>query len=76
MYKSLFEKFLQSSETVYNYVEKFGVFTVFTIDKQFKNEFNRWNEENGIVYSMVILPNFVYVIYTANNGVQITDLTR
>lgn len=70
--------FIDSLDGVYTVTETARVYTVGYSGNGliFKLAFIRWNESTGINYSLVILPNNIFVIYEKSfNGVQITDLS-
>jgi hypothetical protein len=63
--KKLFAEWLQTNYDVYHFSESLGVFTIGVKSnvKSFLNQFNRWNEQNGINFSIVSLPQNVYIVY-------------
>lgn len=77
----IFTGFLQNLSSVFYSAESFGVFSIFLHlpynEESFLKEFNRWNENHGLIFSVAKLKDGVFVVYfTNNNGVQITDLTK
>ncbi len=68
--------FLESCEYVAYKAEIEGVFTVITsgINSDMIRDFNRWNELNGIQYSLVRIKYDGFILYPSNGGVTVLDL--
>lgn len=56
-------KFLNDEKTV-NFYNICGMNTIIVnADKKFLSAFGRWNEQNGIVFNIVILTDSRYIVY-------------
>lgn len=74
----LHELELDSTVWAYNEFEKvITVISTMSGESYVVGEFNRWNESNGIQYSIVRIKHDVFIIYPKNNnGVQVSDLAN